>query len=462
MATLSQAAEMVLDVPASVQPTLDSYVSTLTIHKPEEGGVLASRYGVQRVSDLLAMNAAFRPTAQTTFGHHEDAFIHASFEAQIATAPTSGQADSQFTMNASYITSNDKVYVRVNDIIMFQPNRQLALVTAVASDGSTFNATPYEAWSFTSAYDATDVRIIVVGNEFLENTDQPSGRTPEVHRYTNTTMIMKEAFEISGSEATNQIWFRTPGAVSKSGLDEYNWGLKGEYDTYLRMENQVEMTMLLGKNPATSGTLDAAGYNGTEGLIPWLENDGQILDLNSLPMTLDDVDQMTKQMDKYKAAKESALFAGFDLRNAVDNLLAGVNSTVAAQASYGTFNNSKDMALNLQFQSFNRNGYTFHMKTYDLFNHPQLLGADGFDYPGWGMVIPMDSVRDAKTNESIPSLSVRYKQLGKYSRLMEHWLTGSAGGITTPTNGEDNLKCNYRTERGFEGAKPNRFFLIRK
>jgi hypothetical protein len=142
--------------------------------------------------------------------------------------------------------------------------------------------------------------------------------------------------------------------------------------------------------------------------------------------------------------------------------LAGVNSTVAAQASYGTFNNSKDMALNLQFQSFNRNGYTFHMKTYDLFNHPQLLGADGFDYPGWGMVIPMDSVRDAKTNESIPSLSVRYKQLGKYSRLMEHWLTGSAGGITTPTNGEDNLKCNYRTERGFEGAKPNRFFLIRK
>ena len=73
----------------------------------------------------------------------------------------------------------------------------------------------------------------------------------------------------------------------------------------------------------------------------------------------------------------------------------------------------------------------------------------------------MDTQKDAKSGEKIPSLRIRYKAANGYSRDMEHWLTGSAV-LKNKTNTEDVLKCHYRTERGFEGFAANRYMLIKK
>ena len=73
----------------------------------------------------------------------------------------------------------------------------------------------------------------------------------------------------------------------------------------------------------------------------------------------------------------------------------------------------------------------------------------------------MDSRRDAKSGDKIPSLRMRYKAVPGYSREMEHWLTGSAV-LKNKTNATDSLLSHYRTERGFEGFAPNRFMLIKK
>jgi len=119
------------------------------------------------------------------------------------------------------------------------------------------------------------------------------------------------------------------------------------------------------------------------------------------------------------------------------------------------------MALNLGFNSFSRGGYTFHKKTYDLFNHPKLVGATNFNYNGYGICIPMDTQKDAKSGDKIPSLRIRYKAANGYSRDMEHWLTGSAV-LQNKTNTTDVLQSHYRCERGFEGFAANRYMLIKK
>ena len=108
-----------------------------------------------------------------------------------------------------------------------------------------------------------------------------------------------------------------------------------------------------------------------------------------------------------------------------------------------------------------RGGYVFHKKTYEALSHFPMLGADGFDYPGMGIVVPGDNGRDARSGDNIPSLRIRYKEAGGYSREMEHFLTGSAG-LEQATSEVDELRCHYRTERGFEGFAPNRFFLIER
>jgi hypothetical protein len=170
---------------------------------------------------------------------------------------------------------------------------------------------------------------------------------------------------------------------------------------------------------------------------------------------------MVKSLDKYRGAKENALYAGINLSLDIDDLLAAQGAYAAGGANYGTFQNNKDMALNLGFNSFTRGGYTFHKKTYDLFNHPKLLGATGQKYNGYGMIIPMDTQKDAKSGDAIPSLRIRYKAANGYSRDMEHWLTGSAV-LQNKTNTEDVLKSHYRCERGFEGYAANRYMLIKK
>ena len=156
-----------------------------------------------------------------------------------------------------------------------------------------------------------------------------------------------------------------------------------------------------------------------------------------------------------------ALYAGINLSLDIDDLLAAQGAYAAGGANYGTFANSKDIALNLGFNSFTRGGYPFHKKTYDLFNRPDLLGADGFKFNGFGICIPMDNQRDPRSGESIPSLRMRYKAANGYSREMEHWLTGSAV-LQNRTNEKDELRSHYRTERGFEGFAPNRFLLFKK
>jgi hypothetical protein len=185
------------------------------------------------------------------------------------------------------------------------------------------------------------------------------------------------------------------------------------------------------------------------------------MDLGSSAITMADFDSAVKSLDKYRGAKEMALYAGINLSLDIDDLLASQGAYAAGGANYGTFANNKDMALNLGFNSFSRGGYTFHKKTYDLFNRPDLLGAAGFNYNGFGMCIPMDSQKDAKSGEKIPSLRMRFKSANGYSREMEHWLTGGAV-LQNKTNEVDELRCNYRTERGFEGFAPNRFLLFKK
>ena len=457
---------MVLNPTAVALATQDNYVSALTttalaMHKREVDENLVKRYGNQGITGLLELVGAKKECTQTTFSHYEEAFIHntvklttpGSFSANTAAHMLYTEQDNTDALNGTtHIEgSNNDTPVRVGDILL-APNGELGYVTAVATDGDVDIQAFDGTWSL--AVD-TEFTFSIIGNMYAENTSQPSGLMPRVHPYSNSCMIMKDSFVVSGTEATNVIYFKVDNEKMGSG---YLWYLKGEADTYKRFQDHMELMMLLGQSAANTGL---SSFNTTEGLLPFIENKGQSMDLGSASVTMADFDAIVKSLDKYRGAKEYALYAGIDLSLDIDDLLASQGAYAAGGANYGTFQNNKNMALNLGFNSFSRGGYTFHKKTYDVFNHPKLLGADGMNYSGYGICIPMDTQKDAKSGEKIPSLRIRYKAANGYSREMEHWLTGSAV-LKNKTNTEDNLKSHYRTERGFEGFAANRYMLIKK
>ena len=457
---------MVLNPTAVALATQDNYVSALTttalaMHKREVDENLVKRYGNQGITGLLELVGAKKECTQTTFSHYEEAFIHntvklttaGSYSANTAAHFTYTEQDNTDAANGdqSIDGTNNDTPVRVGDILL-APNGELGYVTAVASDGDVDIQAFDGTWSLATS---TEFTFSIIGNMYAENTSQPSGLMPRVHPYSNSCMIMKDSFVVSGTEATNVIYFKVDNEKMGSG---YLWYLKGEADTYKRFQDHMELMMLLGQSAANTGL---SSFNTTEGLLPFIENKGQSMDLGSASITMADFDAMVKSLDKYRGAKEYALYAGIDLSLDIDDLLASQGAYAAGGANYGTFQNNKNMALNLGFNSFSRGGYTFHKKTYDVFNHPKLLGADGMNYSGYGICIPMDTQKDAKSGEKIPSLRIRYKAANGYSREMEHWLTGSAV-LKNKTNTEDNLKSHYRTERGFEGFAANRYMLIKK
>ena len=221
--------------------------------------------------------------------------------------------------------------------------------------------------------------------------------------------------------------------------------------------------MLVGEQVASGATvLSGLGISGTEGLITFAEGGNDIG--YALSYDKDDFRTTTITLDKNRGAKENSMWCGLTISVDIDDNFFDYFD--AGGASFGTFEGSGEKAVAMGFRSFNYAGYTYHKKSYDAFNYTQMLGyttvgSTDSKYRTMALVIPGDSQIDPVSRKSIPSLQVRYKQSGGYSREMEHWLTGGAV-LSQKTNGMDELKCNYRTERGFEGFAPNRFALITK
>jgi len=465
MATVNIATGMQATPSSSAVATTSNYVSsadliasgdtTAAFHKRDVDEQLVKRYGNQGITGLMELLGSKKETTANTFEHYEETFLHNTLTGAIDTGVLT--VDPTDTDGGNSATDKQSA-VRKGDLLL--GNSGAMYYVAVATDGDTYTLKDVADGTLAAA---GDTEFAIVGNAYAEQTDQGVGLTPKVHHYSNKCQIIKESFVVSGSEATNAVYVKVNSPESGTG---YLWYLQGEADTYQRFQDYAELAMIVGESAvgldqgAAADSADGS-VTTTEGLLKFIENKGQSMDLGSSAITMADFDAAIKSLDKYRGAKEMALYAGIDLSLDIDDLLASQGAYAAGGANYGTFANNKDMALNLGFNSFSRGGYTFHKKTYDLFNRPDLLGAASFKYNGFGMCIPMDSQRDAKSGEKIPSLRMRYKAANGYSREMEHWLTGGAV-LQNKTNGLDELKCNYRTERGFEGFAPNRFLLFKK
>jgi hypothetical protein len=222
--------------------------------------------------------------------------------------------------------------------------------------------------------------------------------------------------------------------------------------------------MLLGEkitNPVLAGTPGQETTTVTEGLLPFIENNGNIINYSSITgFTLADLDNAVKTLDREKGAKENTIWAGINLSLGMDDTF--LNLMQDGAISYGAFNFNQDAAVNLQFSSVKRGNYVFHKKTYDLFNDQKTLGAVGQEFPDIAMVIPVGNVAEGKTKMMVPSLRMNYLE-GKgngYSRDMEEWLTGGANGVYNTTTDEINM--HYRAHRGFEGFAGNRYLKFAK
>jgi len=454
----------------------------------------AEVFGPRTISGFLSKVGAEEAMTSDQVIWSEQGRLHLSYKGHIqgATGGTAsgGQIEIEVDIDGNDIGANHGI--RVNDTIIVANSEGVVKCLVEAVDtGSMIDVLPYDFASLNTAGLTTtggtqDTTILVYGSEFGKGvsynnsansaaTDQRGANEPSFKTFSNKPIIMKDYYEVSGSDASRIGWVEITGEEGQSG---YLWYLKAEADTRARFNDYLEMSMLeselnladsqIDGNALVAGSTAGAGNVGTEGLFSAIEKRGNVTSgvtgVNAAT-DLAEFDAILAEFDKQGAIEENMLFVNRATSLAFDDMLASMNSYGAGGTSYGVFENDEDMALNLGFSGFRRGSYDFYKSDFrylnDLATRGGINAAAGSNAIR-GVIIPAgtSTVYDQQLGKNLkrPFLHVRYRASQTDDRRMKTWTTGSVGASTSAL---DAMQIHMLSERCLVTQGANNFMLMK-
>ena len=454
----------------------------------------AEVFGPRTISGFLSQVGAEEAMTSDQVVWSEQSRLHLSYKGNVSSATgganAGGGATSQITIESDidetsgFTAANHGI--RVNDTIIVSNSDGVfkCLVTLVSN--ATIDVAPYGQANLAANTTSKGTTVLVYGSEFGKamNYTLPAGTTntsdsrganePTFKSFSNKPIIMKDYYEVSGSDTSRIGWVEVSAENGQAG---YLWYLKAEADTRSRFADYIEMAMLeselnvagsVADGTTITGSSAGAGNVGTEGLFAAIESRGNVATgINGVSAATDlaEFDAILAEFDKQGAIEEYMMFLNRNTSLAIDDMLASMNSYGSGGTSYGVFNNSEDMALNLGFTGFRRGSYDFYKSDFRYLNDKATRGgvndAAAAGSAIRGVMIPAgtSSVYDQTVGQSIkrPFLHVRYRASQTDDRRMKTWVTGSVGAATTAL---DVMQLHFLTERCLITQGANNFMLM--
>ena len=490
-------------VPAPKQQTLASnyidFTSTATKgwaqqYLPDLMEKEAEVFGNRTISGFLSQVGAEESMTADQVIWSEQGRLHLSYQGTVTVA---GDVNGTFEItkdidgDTTVGTTTSRTHgVRVNDVVLIASAGIVTKCLVVETpDSNVVSVEPYDKVDLTDHATTTSGSILlVIGSEYgkgqsysditgTHSADRREAIEPSFKQFNNKPIIMKDYYEVSGSDASQVGWVEISGEEGQNG---YLWYLKAEGDTRARFTDYLEMTMIEAEktallspigfaNKQIRGSADA-GLNGagTEGLFAAIESRGNLTSgvtgVNAAT-DLAEFDAILAEFDKQGAIEENMLFVNRATSLAFDDMLASMNSYGAGGTSYGVFNNSEDMALNLGFSGFRRGSYDFYKSDFRYLNDKatrgeinRVAGSAAIR----GVIIPagVSSVYDQALGKNLkrPFLHVRFRSSQTDDRRMKTWVTGSVGAATSAL---DAMQVHYLSERCLVVQGANNFMLMK-
>ncbi len=449
----------------------------------------AEVFGKRTISGFLSQVGAEEAMTADQVVWSEQSRLHLSY---IGTLDVDGDTNGTFEV-VSDIDGNTSVAdnnhgIRVNDMVLIaQAGTVVKALVVETPESDIVTVEPYATAALSTLADGT-ATLLVVGSEFgkgqsysdFTGTHSAEKRTalePQFKSFNNKPIIIKDNYTVSGSDASRIGWVEISGEEGQSG---YLWYLKAEGDTRARFTDYLEMTMLEAEKTAANsiigfadgqirGSADSgANGSGTEGLFAAIESRGNVTSgITGVNAATDlaEFDAILAEFDKQGAIEENMMFVNRATSLAIDDMLASMNSYGAGGTSYGVFDNSEDMALNLGFSGFRRGSYDFYKSDFRYLNDKATRGGIN-DRAGSaairGVVIPagVSSVYDEQLGKNMkrPFLHVRFRASQTDDRRMKTWVTGSVGAATSAL---DAMLIHYLSERCLVTQGANNFMLMK-
>ena len=436
----------------------------------------AEIYGKRTIAGFLNKVGAEESSNSDRVVWSEQGRLHLAYTCKYKDSNNTYEVENDMDGNA--VTTNHGL--RVGDIVIMSNASATAkgYISAVNEDGD--NAAEFTVLAYADANmadaDALNStatgselhRVLVIGSEFEKGSDaRSSANAPKFKSYQQKHMILRDYYEISGSDASQIGWVEVSGEEGQNG---YLWYLKAEGDTRARFADYLEMTMLEAETAhadadAIGGTDGGALQDGMQGLFQAITSRGHsttgITGVNAAT-DLAEFDAMLAVFDQNGSIEENMMFVDRTTALAMDDMLASMNSYGAGGTSYGVFDNSEDMALNLGFSGFRRGSYDFYKSDWKYLNDKGTRGGLNDTVNAIrGVVIPAGttSVYDEQMGKNIkrPFLHVRYRASETESRKLKTWVTGSVGATTSDLEA---MQINYLSERCLITQGANNFMLL--
>jgi hypothetical protein len=434
------------------------------------------RYGNRTLSGFLRMVGAEMPMSSDQVVWSEQNRLHIAYkDVTCASATTltfvTGGTGSAFVNNVISVgqtlvvmspsTGKElKVYVTAS-------TADAATGTGGATNPAVVTVKPYTQLDLTTGAGnvvnftgATDLKIFVYGSEFKKGTTDATinSVTPSFTQYSNSPIIVRERYQISGSDTAQIGWVEV---ATEDGANGYLWYLKAESETRLRFEDYLEMSVIEGELVSGGSTLGSNQIKGTQGLFSAVKERGNVVNNFSAASGLNDFDSILKNLDTQGAIEENMLFLNRATSLDFDDMLASLSAGAAGGVAYGLFENSEQMALNLGFSGFRRGSYDFYKTDWKYLNDASTRGGVATSSID-GILVPAgtSTVYDQQlgTNIRRPFLHVRYRANQADDRRMKSWITGSVGGAYT--SDLDAMQVHFLSERCLVTQAANNFVLF--
>jgi hypothetical protein len=442
---------------------------------PEIYEAEVERYGNRTLSGFLRMVGAEMPMSSDQVVWSEQNRLHIAYKEVTCDSGTQLSFVTDSTNGPNFV--NNVISIGQTLVVMSpSTGKELKVyVTASTADATTgtggatnpalLTVKPYTQATLTGGpvdfTGATDLKIFVYGSEFRKGTTDASlnSVTPSFTQFSNSPIIIKERYQVSGSDTAQIGWVEV---ATEDGTGGFLWYLKAESETRLRFEDYLEMSVIEGELVSGSSTLDTGnGLKGTQGLFAAIKERGNVVNNFTAAAGLSDFDSILKNLDTQGAIEENMLFLNRATSLDFDDMLASLSSGAAGGVAYGLFENSEQMALNLGFSGFRRGSYDFYKTDWKYLNDASTRGGmvnTSID----GVLVPAgtSTVYDQQlgTNIRRPFLHVRYRANQADDRRMKSWITGSVGGAYT--SDLDAMQVHFLSERCLVTQGANNFVLF--
>ena len=446
----------------------------------------AEVFGNRTVSGFLSQVGAEEAMSSDQVVWSEQGRLHIALK---GTAIVAGSTNGTFTVVSDIDGNTGNGFnvathgVRTSDIVLLSSSNTTIRALVVDADSSVIQVEPYGSADLTGLSTvASATTLLVIGSEYAkgqsyrtedgaQGADSRTANEPVFKSFSNKPIIMKDYYEVSGSDTSRIGWVEVSGEMGQSG---YLWYLKAEADTRARFTDYLEMAMIESVRGSNSTvvdtTLGAAADSGvgTEGLFAAIEDRGNVTSgVNGVNAATDlaEFDAILAEFDSQGAIEENMMFVNRATALAMDDMLAAMNSYGAGGTSYGVFNNSEDMALNLGFSGFRRGSYDFYKSDWKYLNDKGARGginATAGSDAVRGVIIPagVSSVYDQQLGKNMkrPFLHTRYRASQTDNRRMKTWVTGSVGAATSAL---DAMQLHFLSERCLITQGANNFMLMK-